>query len=111
MDTNWYVDSGSTDHITGELEKLTVRDKYNGADQVHTASGAGMKIDQTGHSVVHTPGQDLFLNNVLYVPKANKNLVSVHRLAKDNHAFLEFHPSHFFCQGSGNEENTLPRQM
>jgi hypothetical protein len=27
VDTNRYMDSGATDHITGELEKLTVHDK------------------------------------------------------------------------------------
>jgi hypothetical protein len=32
VDTNWYMDSGATDHITSELEKLTVRDKYHGHD-------------------------------------------------------------------------------
>jgi hypothetical protein len=32
VDTNWYIDSGATDHITGELEKLTVRDQYMGGD-------------------------------------------------------------------------------
>ena len=26
VDTNWYTDTGATDHIMGELEKLTVRD-------------------------------------------------------------------------------------
>ncbi|XP_021313466.1 uncharacterized protein LOC110434092 isoform X1 [Sorghum bicolor] len=41
IDTNWYVDSGATDHITGDLEKLTVRDKYQGGDQVHAANGSG----------------------------------------------------------------------
>ncbi|XP_072148463.1 uncharacterized protein [Setaria viridis] len=39
-DTNWYTDSGSTDHITSELEKLSMREKYNGGDQIHIASGA-----------------------------------------------------------------------
>jgi hypothetical protein len=34
VDTNWYADSGASDHITSELEKLTVRDKYHGHDQV-----------------------------------------------------------------------------
>jgi hypothetical protein len=28
VDTNWYIDSGTTDHITSELDKLTVKDKY-----------------------------------------------------------------------------------
>ena len=32
VDTNWYSDTGTTDHVTGELEKLTVRDKYHGND-------------------------------------------------------------------------------
>ncbi|XP_066380470.1 uncharacterized protein [Miscanthus floridulus] len=40
VDTNWYVDSGATDHITGELERLTTRNKYHGGDNVHTADGA-----------------------------------------------------------------------
>lgn len=35
IDTNWYTETGTTDHITGELDKLTVRDKYHGTDQVH----------------------------------------------------------------------------
>jgi hypothetical protein len=39
VDTNWYMDSGATDHITSELDKMSVRDKYHGDDQVHTASG------------------------------------------------------------------------
>ncbi|XP_072150085.1 uncharacterized protein [Setaria viridis] len=34
-------DSGATDHITGELDKLTVRDKYNGREQVQAANGSG----------------------------------------------------------------------
>jgi hypothetical protein len=44
----------------------------------------------------------LQLNPIVYIltmsfifPKLQKNLVSVHRLAKDNSAFLEFHPYFF----------------
>jgi histone deacetylase 1/2 len=86
VDTNWYVDSGASDHITGELEKLTVRDKYHGQDQVHTASGSGMKISNIGHTVLHTPHKDLHLKNILHVPSANKSLLSVHHLTSDNNA-------------------------
>jgi hypothetical protein len=28
VDTGWYMDTGVTDHITGELEKLTTCEKY-----------------------------------------------------------------------------------
>jgi hypothetical protein len=44
VDSNWYTDTGATDHITGELNKLAVHDVYNGVDQIKTASGAGMTI-------------------------------------------------------------------
>jgi hypothetical protein len=32
IDTAWYSDTGATDHITGELDKLAVREKYNGQE-------------------------------------------------------------------------------
>ncbi|KAK1644724.1 hypothetical protein QYE76_062529 [Lolium multiflorum] len=39
VDTNWYYDTGATDHITGELNKLSTHDDYHGRDQVRTAEG------------------------------------------------------------------------
>jgi hypothetical protein len=32
VDSNWYVDSGAMDHVNGELDKLAMRDTYNGND-------------------------------------------------------------------------------
>ena len=95
VDTNWYMDTGATDHITGELDKLTTHEKYNGKEQIHTASGAGMDIKHVGHSIIHTPIRNIQLKNILHVPKAEKNLISAHRLAVDNHAFVEVHPRFF----------------
>ena len=95
VDTNWYSDTGATDHITSELDKLSVRDRYNGTDQVHTTSGSGMEIMHIGHTQFHTHDRPLHLNNVLHVPQASKNLISVHKLAHDNHAYLEFWPEFF----------------
>jgi len=95
VDTNWYVDSGATDHITGDLEKLTVRDRYHGSDQVHAANGSGMEIDHIGHSVLQSSNGKINLQNILHVPKADKSLISVNRLTRDNNVFIEFHPNHF----------------
>ncbi|XP_021314573.1 trihydrophobin-like [Sorghum bicolor] len=47
VDTNWYMDTGATDHITSELDQLTIRDRYNGNDHVHTASGSGNEENPT----------------------------------------------------------------
>ena len=53
-ETVWYTDSGATDHITSELEKLAFREKYYGKDPVNTAAnGGGMKISHIGQSSHH----------------------------------------------------------
>ncbi|XP_071678623.1 uncharacterized protein [Lolium perenne] len=41
VDTNWYTDTGATDHITSELiiSKLTTQEKYKGRDNVNMANG------------------------------------------------------------------------
>lgn len=72
VDTTWYIDIGATDHLTSELDKLTTREKYKGTDQIHTASGAGMKIKHIGHSFIHILSRTLHLKNVLHVPQASK---------------------------------------
>jgi hypothetical protein len=97
-DPNWYVDSGAIDHITGELEKLSIRNKYQGGDQIHTASGTGMNISYIGQTTFPMPSHNILLKDILYVPKSKKNLVSVHRLTYDNSVFLELHPTFFLVK-------------
>ena len=98
VDTNWYVDSGASDHVTADLEKMSVRDKYGGHDQVHTTNGSGMRISNIGHASLHTPVRNLLLRNILHVPSAHKSLASVHRLALDNNVYFEFHPNFFLIK-------------
>ena len=107
IDTNWYTDTGATDHITKELEKLTARNKYHDTDQVHTTNGVGMRISQISRSIVRTPKQNLVLKNVLYIPQANKNLASVHRLTSDNNAFIEYHPDYFLIKDQATRKTLL----
>jgi histone deacetylase 1/2 len=58
---------------------------------VHTADGNGMKINHIGRSILHTPNSSLHLKNILRVPSASKNQLSVHKLTLDNHVFIEYH--------------------
>jgi hypothetical protein len=97
-DNSWYTDSGAMDHITSDLEKLALRDKYTDNDQIHMASGSGMYISHIGYNTFHTPCRQLHLNKILHVPQGSKNLISVHRLASDNNVFLQFHPRFFFIK-------------
>uniref|UniRef100_A0A8R7QX45 GAG-pre-integrase domain-containing protein n=1 Tax=Triticum urartu TaxID=4572 RepID=A0A8R7QX45_TRIUA len=72
-----------------------MREKYHGGDQVHTTSGAGMDITHIGNSIVKTPQKFFRLNNVLHIPHASKNLVSVHRFTLDNNVLIIFYPYSF----------------
>lgn len=95
VDTNWYLDTGATDHATGELEKLTVRDRYTVPEQIHTVSGQGMEIAHVGHALLPTPHESLKLNNILHVPTTSKSLLCGHQLTKDNDANLIVYPEFF----------------
>ena len=75
-----------------------MRDKYRGKDHIHTASGEGTKISHVGHSIIKTPHRKIHLRKILHVPSASKSLLSVHRIAIDNHVFLEFHPYFFLIK-------------
>jgi hypothetical protein len=92
------MDSGATDHITGELDRLTMHEPYTGPDQIHAANGSGMDITQIGSSIIPSSGCGLVLNNVLHVSSTHKNLISVHRFTLDNDTFIEFHPYFFLIK-------------
>jgi hypothetical protein len=90
-DNAWYMDSGVTDHITGELDQLTMHEPYTGIDQIHAANDSGMAITRIGTSFIPTFDCDLVLNKVLHVPSTHKKLISVHRFTLDNYTYIEFH--------------------
>jgi hypothetical protein len=50
----WYTNLGDTDHITGELDRLTMHESYSGTYQIQAANGSGMDITQIGTSIVPT---------------------------------------------------------
>jgi hypothetical protein len=97
-DTNWYTNTGATNHITPELDKLTTKEKYTVKEKIQMASGSSMRIDYIGNSILHTPTHDICLNKVLYVPSTHKNLISIHYLTTDNPIFIEYHSRYFLVK-------------
>jgi histone deacetylase 1/2 len=67
-----------------------------------------MEIAHIGHTTLFSPARNLYLNNVLHVPKTSKNLLSIHQLTRDNNAFVEFHPTHY-CVKEQQTKNTILR--
>jgi histone deacetylase 1/2 len=99
VDPNWYSDTGATDHVTSDLNRLSFRERYNGNDTVQIGNGAGLHIAHIGQSSINTSADNsLALRNVLHVPHISKNLVSIHRLTKDNDVSVEFFPSSFLVK-------------
>jgi hypothetical protein len=107
VDSNWYADSGATDHVARELDKLTVKDTYTGGDQIYTTSGSGMHIKHVGHTIIRTPHHDLKLNHVLHVPQSSKNIASIHKITSDNNVFFELHPDFFFIKDRESRKTLL----
>jgi hypothetical protein len=66
-----------------------------------------MHISHIGHSVLCTPHNSFHLHDILHVPSASKNLLSVHRFTLDNHVYIEFHPFFFLSRTKQLEELCL----
>jgi histone deacetylase 1/2 len=107
IDPNWYMNTGATDHITSDLDRLAVRERYNGGEQVQVGNGAGLQIMHTGHSLINTAARSLILRNVLHVPHIIKHLLSVHKFSRDNNVFFEFHPWHFSIKDRASKKSLL----
>jgi hypothetical protein len=107
VDSNWYVDTGATDHIMNDLEKLTIKERYGGSDQVQVANGAGLSIAHVGNSSIASANRSLLLKNILHVPNIDRHLLSVHELTSDNNAYLEFHPNYFLVKDRATKTTLL----
>jgi hypothetical protein len=90
------VDSGASDHLTNDLDRLNIYERCNEKDHVQVANGAGLNISHIGHSMIPGFNKPLYLRNILHAPSISKNLLSVHKLASDNNAFIELHPKFFY---------------
>jgi histone deacetylase 1/2 len=64
-----------------------------------------MHISYIGHSVLRTPQNSFNINDILHVPSASKNLLSLHRFTLDNHVYIEFHPFLFLIKDQATRRN------
>ena len=98
-DTNWYLDIGSTNHLTNNFSNLYVRSEpYLGNDYIHVSDGAGLPIKNIGFTTLSTLTNSFILNKLLHVPQIKKNFISVSQFMSDNNVYLEFHSSSFLVK-------------
>jgi bifunctional ADP-heptose synthase (sugar kinase/adenylyltransferase) len=46
------------------MDKMVIRDRYHGGDQVHMTNGSAMDIEHIGHVIYHASGRKIHLKNV-----------------------------------------------
>ncbi|KAG6504552.1 hypothetical protein ZIOFF_036886 [Zingiber officinale] len=87
---DWIVDSGCSNHMTGDKEKLQNLSKYKGARMVVTANNSRLPIAHIGKTII-TPrynSNQVSLQDVYHVPGMKKNLLSVSQLTSSGHYVL-----------------------
>ncbi|KAL5766747.1 hypothetical protein ACOSP7_017364 [Xanthoceras sorbifolium] len=94
QDPHWYVDSGATNHITSDINNLSLNSSaYRDSESLAIGSGQTLPISHIGKSYFHSLVSSypkIILNNVLFVPRITKNLLSISRFIKDNNITVEF---------------------
>ena len=74
FDCSWFENLGATNHITSNLNNLSLHSPYYGGDKVTIGNDKSLPITSVGttqfSSLVSVP-------NVLHVPQIKKNLISV----------------------------------
>jgi len=64
------MDSGTTHHLTSNLDNLAIHSKYQGPEEVTLGNDSKLPISHIGSSSLHVPGASFNLNNILCVPTA-----------------------------------------
>lgn len=97
-DETWLADSGATNHITADLENLTLQQPYQGTETVAVGNGNGLNIAHTGSTTYHLPNSDLHLNDILHCPNVSTNLLSIQKFCQDNNCYFKLTDSYFLVK-------------
>ena len=89
------MDTEATRHLTPEMENLSIHSDYNGPDEITIENGNTLPINHIGNSICSLHNHSFTLNDILHVPDACANLLSVSAFSTTNRVSIEFFPDHF----------------
>ncbi|TXG63524.1 hypothetical protein EZV62_010518 [Acer yangbiense] len=78
----WYIDSGCSNHMTGDASIFCDIDASN-KSQVRLGNGALVEVKGNGTIAIETKKGRRFIKNVLLVPNLQQNLLSVGQMIKN----------------------------
>ncbi|UYV65858.1 hypothetical protein LAZ67_3005722 [Cordylochernes scorpioides] len=86
----WFLDSGATEHMTSNRLKMTYTKSIS--TSVEMANNEKIKVSEMGDVTIKLgheyAGETLFLENVLYVPELDGNILSVGRIEERGNKVL-----------------------
>lgn len=85
--SRWIMDSGASDHMVSSLEKIVNVVPAEIGSTIYLPTGDAAAITHIGDMIL---SNGLKLTKVLYVPQFKHNLMSIHKLAQDNHCEVMF---------------------
>lgn len=83
---NWIIDTGSTDHMTNDPSKLTLKVKPK-QNVVKTANGSVAKVTCAGSAKL---SNSMNLDTVLVVPSLSSNLLSISQIIDQLNCYVTF---------------------
>ncbi len=86
--TAWVLDIGASFHICTSIQELT-SSRVLGRDEVNLkiGNGASVAAKVVGSTSLHLDGHVLFLDRVLVLPNAYRNIVSISSLTRNGYVF------------------------
>jgi hypothetical protein len=94
----WLTDTGATDHLTANLNNLQLQAPYQGTEQVLVGNGQSIPINNIGNGQLCTKLYNFRLQNLLHSSRISSNLLSMHKLCKDNNCACYFDSNKFLIQ-------------
>lgn len=85
----YVLDSGATNHMTPDPSNFSEYSPYTGKNSVTFGNGTSLPISYIGKSFFLHENRYFKMNNVLFIPKLHKPLLSIRQFSKDNNCFFE----------------------
>ena len=93
--SKWVIDSGATEHMTGNPNLFSTFQPHSSTPHVTLADGSTSRV--LGSGIVN-PIPSLSLSSVLSLPNFSFNLLSVSKLTRDLNCVISFFPDHCLFQ-------------
>lgn len=93
-DNAWFIDSGASIHMSCKRDWFDTYHEINKDGHIYLGDNRSHEIEGYGNISVMIPnGQEKKIQNVVYVPRLKKNLISASTIT-DQHLKVEFVKSH-----------------